>query len=83
LPRKQGSRPELAGSLYHVTARDDGREDIHLSDNDRAVWPAVFAQVCQRFNWVCHAWCQISNHYHLLIETPEANLARRPLYDGE
>lgn len=69
-------RIELAGGLYHVTARGDGREDIYLSDSDRAVWLAALGHVCQRFNWVCHAWCQMSNHYHLLIETPEANLAK-------
>ena len=68
-------RLELAGGLYHVTSRGDGREDIYLDDSDRAVWLEVFAQVCARFNWVCHAWCQMSNHYHLVIETPEANLA--------
>ena len=73
------SRPlrlELAGGLYHVTSRGDGREDIYLSEADRRVWLDVFGQVCKRFNWVCHAWCQMSNHYHLLIETPEANLAQ-------
>ena len=69
-------RLELAGGLYHVTSRGDGREDIYLSDADREDWLGVFAQVCQRFNWTCHAWCQMSNHYHLLIETPEANLAK-------
>lgn len=68
-------RLELAGGLYHVTSRGDGREDIYLDDTGREVWLAVFAQVCARFNWVCHAWCQMSNHYHLVIETPEANLA--------
>ena len=73
------SRPlrlELAGGVYHVTSRGDGREDIYLSDGDRRVWLEVFGQVCKRFNWVCHAWCQMSNHYHLLMETPEANLAQ-------
>ncbi len=69
-------RLEQAGALYHVTSRGDGREDIYLSDADREAWLAVLAQVCMRFNWVCHAWCQMSNHYHLLIETPEANLAQ-------
>ena len=68
-------RLELAGGLYHVTSRGDGQEAIYLSDDDREVWLAVLGQVCKRFNWVCHAWCQMSNHYHLLIETPEANLA--------
>ena len=69
-------RLELAGGIYHVTSRGDGREDIYLSDADRIGWLEVFGEVCQRFNWVCHAWCQMTNHYHLLIETPEANLAR-------
>lgn len=36
----------------------------------------MFGQVCKRFNWVGHAWCQMTNHYHILIETPEANLAQ-------
>lgn len=69
-------RLELAGGLYHVTARGDGREDIYLSDTDRLAWLEIFTQVCQRFNWICHAWCQMDNHYHLLIETPEANLSQ-------
>lgn len=69
-------RLELAGGLYHITSRGDGREDIYLSDADREGWLLVLGQVCKRFNWVCHAWCQMSNHYHLLIETPEANLAK-------
>jgi REP element-mobilizing transposase RayT len=73
------SRPlrlELAGGLYHVTSRGDGQEDIYLSDADRLAWLDVLGQVCTRFNWVCHAWCQMTNHYHLLIETPEANLSQ-------
>jgi len=73
------SRPlrlELAGGLYHVTSRGDGREDIYLGEADRLAWLDVFGQVCKRFNWVCHAWCQMTNHYHILIETPETNLAQ-------
>ncbi|NMG15868.1 Transposase, IS200-like [Aromatoleum bremense] len=68
-------RLELSGGLYHVTSRGDGRDDIYLSEEDREIWLAVLGQVCKRFNWVCHAWCQMTNHYHLVIETPEANLA--------
>jgi len=63
-------RLELPGGLYHVTARGDGREDIYLGDADREAWLEVLGQVCRRFNWVSHAWCQMSNHYHLLLETP-------------
>ncbi len=73
------SRPlriELAGGLYHVTSRGDRREAIYFSDADRQQWLTIFAEVCQRFNWRCHAWCQMTNHYHLVVETPEANLAQ-------
>jgi putative transposase len=69
-------RLELAGALYHVTSRGDGREDIFLSDADRLVWLEILGQVCNRFNWVCHAYCQMTNHYHLVIETPDANLSK-------
>ena len=69
-------RLELAGGLYHVTSRGDRREDIYLSDEDRLVWLDTLAEVCARFRWKCYAYCQMSNHYHLLIETPEANLSK-------
>lgn len=69
-------RLELYGGLYHVTARGDRREDIYFSDDDREYWLALFGDVCRRFNWVCHAWCQMTNHYHIVVETPEANLSR-------
>lgn len=69
-------RLELPGALYHVTSRGDGREDIFLSDDDRLAWLETFAEVCRRFNWVCHAYCQMTNHYHLVIETPDANLSQ-------
>jgi putative transposase len=69
-------RLELAGALYHVTSRGDGREDIFLSNEDRVAWLETLAEVCKRFNWVCHAYCQMTNHYHVVIETPDANLAK-------
>lgn len=36
----------------------------------------MLAQTCERFNWQVHAWCQMNNHYHLLVETPEGNLSQ-------
>ena len=69
-------RIDLAGGLYHVTSRGDRREDIYRNDEDRAAWLSVLAQVCARFNWRCHAWCQMTNHFHLVLETPEANLSQ-------
>ena len=69
-------RVEIAGGLYHVTSRGDGREDIYFDDVDRQAWLQILGQVCERFNWVCHAWCQMSNHYHLVLETVEGNLSQ-------
>jgi len=68
-------RIELAGGLYHVTSRGDRREDIYFGEADRLAWLDTFAQVCKRFNWICHAWCQMTNHYHIVVETVEGNLA--------
>ena len=69
-------RLELAGALYHVTSRGDGRDDIYLNDDDRLAWLETLAQVCERFNWICHAYCMMTNHYHVVIETPEVNLSK-------
>ena len=69
-------RLEFAGALYHVTARGDGREDIYLADGDRRLFLDVFAGVQGRYNWTVHAYCLMSNHYHLLVETPDANLSK-------
>lgn len=69
-------RIELSGGLHHITSRGDRREDIYFSDIDREAWLALLGQVCARFNGVCQAYCLMSNHYHLVIETPEGNLAR-------
>ena len=73
------SRPlriEFAHGLYHVTSRGDGREDINLEDADRALFFEVVSEVCERFNWLIHAYCLLDNHYHLLVETPDGNLSK-------
>ncbi len=69
-------RFEFAGALYHVTSRGDGREDIYLADEDRRLFLNVLERVCGRFNWLVHAYCLMSNHYHLLVGTPEGNLSK-------
>lgn len=69
-------RIELAGGLYHVTSRGDRREDIYFRSGDREAWLDILSEVCARFNWVCHAYCQMTNHYHVVVETPEGNLAK-------
>ena len=69
-------RIEFAGGLYHVTSRGDRREDIFAGDEDRVAWLDILGTVCTRFNWICHAYCLMSNHYHVVLETIEGNLAR-------
>ncbi len=64
---------ELAGGLYHVTSRGDRRENIYDNDDDREKWLEILGNTCRRFNWRCHVYCLMDNHYHLVIETAEAN----------
>ena len=73
-----GEKPRLlvAGGIYHVTNRGNNRADIFRDDIDYAVFLRLFAKVVASFGWRCHAYCLIPNHYHLLIDTPEPNLAR-------
>ncbi|UQV44294.1 transposase [Janthinobacterium lividum] len=69
-------RLEFAGALYHVTSRGDRRGTIYRDDTDRIAWQGVLALVCERYHFVVHSFCQMSNHYHLLVETVEANLSQ-------
>ena len=71
---------EFAGALYHVTSRGNGREDIYLDDEDRELFMLVLDECCELFNWSIYSWCQMTNHYHLLIETPDANLSQGMRY---
>ncbi|MFI3197394.1 MAG: transposase [Methylococcaceae bacterium] len=69
-------RIQLSGGIYHITSRGNRHDDIYFFDDDRKVWLNLLGQVCQRFNWFCHAYCQMTNHYHIVVETPEGNLAQ-------
>ncbi|MBI2891557.1 MAG: transposase [Nitrospirae bacterium] len=69
-------RLEYPGAVYHVTSRGDRREKICEADADRALFLDLLAQTVGRFPWVCHAYCLMDNHYHLLIETLEPSLSR-------
>jgi len=69
-------RIEFPGGLYHVTARGNGRQSIFDDDTDRARFLRVLTSVVSRYGVLCHAYCLMGNHYHLLLETPEGNLSR-------
>lgn len=68
-------RIQFAGALYHVTSRGDRKAAIFLDDTDRAVWLQTLGEVCEHFQFHIHAFCQMGNHYHLLVETAQANLS--------
>jgi putative transposase len=69
-------RIEFPGAIYHVTSRGNAKQAIFIDDEDRGVFFDVLSMVVERFNWLCHAYCLMENHYHLLIETPNGNLSK-------
>ena len=68
-------RIEYAGAVYHVTSRGNERKPVFKSDQDRLKFLNTLQHVIKRYNWICHAYCLMDNHFHLLIETPDGNLA--------
>ena len=68
-------RLELPGGLYHVTSGGDRREAIYLNDTDRQRWLSLLGEVCVRYNWLCHAYCLMDNHFHIVVETVGGNLS--------
>lgn len=69
-------RIEFAGAYYHVTARGNARADIYLNDQDRLAFLQLLGKVCAQYDWCCHAYCLMTNHYHLVIETGDASLSK-------
>jgi len=69
-------RVEYEGAVYHITSRGNSGERIFFIDSDRGAFLKILAQAVERYGWLCHAYCLMTNHYHLLIETPNANLSR-------
>ena len=67
---------QYEGALYHITSRGNAGAKIFQTDADRRQFLDVLGRVVSRFGWICHAYCLMSNHYHLLIETPSANLSQ-------
>jgi len=67
-------RLEYPGANYHVMARGNRRGKIFHDDDDRRFFLATLSEACAMTGWRVHAWVLMGNHYHLFIETPEANL---------
>ncbi|MDC8758457.1 transposase [Janthinobacterium fluminis] len=72
------SRPlriEYPGAIYHVTSRGNDHAPVFLVDGDRHQFCRLLEECVDRFGWICHAYCLMGNHYHLMLETPAANLS--------
>ena len=72
MPRKL--RIEYEGALYHVINRGDRREPIFRDDPDRKRFLETLGEACAKTDWQVHALCLMGNHFHLVVETPKANL---------
>ena len=69
-------RIERAGAWYHTTARGTERRVIYTDDVDRRRWLGLLAEAAAMFNWLVHGYVMMDNHYHLIIQTREANLSQ-------
>jgi REP element-mobilizing transposase RayT len=74
MPRK--ARIEYGGAVYHVMDRRNRLEAIFRDDGDREMFLKTLGEACGRCGWIVHCYVLMGNHYHLLLETPEANLSR-------
>jgi len=68
-------RVEYDEALYHITSRGNEQKAIFKDNQDRRWFLDILYEVNKRYNWICHAYCLMTNHYHLIIETPDGNLS--------
>jgi REP element-mobilizing transposase RayT len=68
-------RIEYPGAVYHITSRGNEKKPIYKDEQDRKNFLFILDKVNKRYHWLCHAYCLMDNHFHLLIETPEGNLS--------
>ncbi|MBW1742575.1 MAG: transposase [Deltaproteobacteria bacterium] len=69
-------RVEYPGAFYHVINRGNAGEDLFRSKRDREKFLEYFEKTVEQFSIKIHTYCLMTNHYHFLVETPEANLSR-------
>ena len=67
-------RVEYSGARYHIMCRGNQGKSIFITNEDAALFIRTLGEVCKRDGVIIHAWCLMSNHYHILMETPSGNL---------
>ncbi len=68
-------RIEYPSAVYHITSRGNEKKLIFKDERDRWIFLDILSQVDKHYNWLCHAYCLMNNHYHLIVETPDGNLS--------
>jgi len=68
-------RIQFPGAFYHITSRGNRRADIFLDDHDYLTWHETFARTSDKFGFISHSFCLMPNHFHILLETLQANLS--------
>ncbi len=69
-------RIEYSGAIYHITSRGNEKKPIFYDEKDQEIFLNVLKSVNKKYNFICHAYCLMNNHYHLIIETPDGNLSK-------
>jgi REP element-mobilizing transposase RayT len=69
------NRIKIPGGLYHIMSRGNAKAPVFLDDGDRLKFIDILAKTIRDYGWLCHAYCLMGNHYHLMVETPDANLS--------
>ena len=68
-------RPQFAGGIYHVTTRGNRRQRIYAAPHDAPCFAGLLGRIVRTLGWLCHDFCLMPNHFHLVVETPNADLA--------
>jgi len=68
-------RVQFPGALYHLTSRGNERKRIYRVQADRDLFLELLGLSVGRYGWLCHGYCLMGNHYHVVVETPRANLS--------
>ena len=68
-------RSNLPGGIYHVTTRGVRRQPIYEDEVEYQRFLDLLRSLAVELRWICHAYCEMPNHYHLVVETPEPNLS--------
>ncbi|KKW44438.1 MAG: Toxin-antitoxin system, toxin component, RelE family [Parcubacteria group bacterium GW2011_GWA2_56_7] len=72
MPRQP--RNEFPGAFFHVMSRGDHKQPVFFDSTHYLKFIEFLSLTIEKYNWICHSYCLMNNHYHILIETPEPNL---------